>query len=263
MEKTLNIGIIGGCMTCQTDLKLSQLFYRSFSQTLLEKESVKCFVSLKYYNEYYRIPGRIQEIIAKLKPGVMIIQVRPAPMIMRCEFLIQNYRGGYILNPLIFKPVELGKLEAILGTKEPVFAKLQSLSFWKRLLIGAVLSKNMQLGRIFGLHQRALDSVREIMEQSIGQCKKENIPLLIIGPLNASYPQNNIVLGKLNKTLKIVSEQSGTGYIDIYSILEKERKRFFTRDEHHLNAEGHGLVSDMLYEEFKKIGERIEYTEKS
>ncbi len=92
MEKTLEIGIIGGCMTCQTDLKLSQLFYRSFSQSLLENESVKCFVSLKYYNEYYRIPEQIQVLLAKLKPGMMIIQIRPAPMVMRCEFLIQNYR---------------------------------------------------------------------------------------------------------------------------------------------------------------------------
>jgi hypothetical protein len=264
MEKTLEIGIIGGCMTCQTDLKLSQLFYRSFSQTLLENESVKCFVSLKYYNEYYKIPEYASMPFNKTKPGLVIIQVRPAPFVMRSEFLIQDYRGHFILNPLIANPGNFTRLETILGTKDPVMIKPgQIRGFFRRTFIMAVLRLNYLLGRIFGLQRRALNSIAGIMDQAIVHCRQNEISLLVIGPLNSASRASNAALRRLNRSLRHQAERNGMGYIDIYSFLDKHRDRFFTSDQHHLNAEGHKQVSSMLYEEFKKIGGKMEYSEKS
>jgi len=250
--KEINIGIIGGCMTCQTDLKLSQLFYRKLSKELLDKDDIKCFVSLRYYNEYFRIPEKADHLVKNAKPATIILQVRPAPFIMRSELMIQDYKGRYIINPLVFSHKNIERIENILGTKDPIVLNPYKIKgHLKRLTIKKILHRNTSLGNIFGLKRKAQKSLDEYIIYLQNLCAKNNIHLIIIGTLNSYSYERNELLSEMNNSLKKLTESRGINYLDVFSLVNDDKDRYFGTDKFHLNEEGHALVAGLLYEQMR------------
>lgn len=251
--ESINTGIIGGCMTCQTDLKLSQLFYRSFSQKLLEYDGTKCYVSLKYYNEYFRIPELARQLISSSRPDLIILQIRPAPFIMRSELLIQDYSGRFLINPLVFSSENIFKIESILGTKDPVFIEPGKLrNPLKRLAIMPVLRYNILAGRLFGLEKKAVRSAGEILKELNGICTENHVRLMVIGNISSYNVMHDHYLGRFNRAMKKLSDELGIFYLDIYSRIQGDPDRYFGPDRSHLNREGHELVAGLLFGEMTK-----------
>ncbi len=245
--ETVNMGIIGGCMTCQTDMKLSQLFYRALSANFLEKDDIKCLVSLRYYNEYFRIPEKAEHLVKYVKPDTIILQIRPAPFIMRSEFLIQDYRGGFLINPLIFSK-NPEKLETILGTKDPVIIEQDKLKgFFRKIFIKPVLKSNIAFGNLFSLKKNALKSLSEYIISLDQLCKENHISLYLIGTINSYTKKHNDLLSWMNEEIKKLAEIKEITYLDIFTLMNDNKDHYFGPDRFHLNAEGHALVAQLLY----------------
>ena len=249
----LNIGIIGGCMTCQTDLKLSQLFFRVLSQKLQDQDNIKCFVSLKYYNEYFRIPERAKNLLIKDKPDIIILQVRPAPFIMRSELLIQDYQGRFILNPLIRSYKNLEMIETILGTKDPVILQEERLEgAFNKMVVLPVLKNNISLGQLFHLRSKALKSLSKIIIDLSEFCKEHQIKFFILGTINSYNKMHNKNLARMNGIIKNLAEAQGISYSDLFSLFGKDKDLYFGPDKFHLNETGHEIAASLLYEGIKK-----------
>lgn len=245
--ETVNIGIIGGCMTCQTDIKLSQLFYRALSANFLEKDDIRCLVSLRYYNEYFRIPEKAEHLVKYVKPERIILQIRPAPFIMRSEFLIQDYRGGFLINPLVCSK-NLEKTETILGTKDPVILQEDKLKgFYNNLIILPLLKHNIRIGNLFSLKKNALKSLSDYIISLDQLCKENHISLYLIGTINSYTEKHNDLLSWMNEEIKKLAEVKEIPYLDIFTLMNDNKDQYFGPDRFHLNAEGHALVARMLY----------------
>jgi len=250
--RTLNIGIVGGCMTCQTDLKLSQLFYRSLSKKLMDNDDIKCFVSLRYYNEYFRIPEQARHLIQYEKPDLIILQLRPAPFVMRSEFLIQDYQGKFIINPLIFSNRKLEKIESILGTKDPII--LHEYDFQQRInksVLLRILKSNISIGNLFRLKARVIKSVKKIITDLETTTRERQIPLFIVGNINSYNEMHNHHLSHLNSEIKAHAGQKGIPYVDLFSSFDGNLDLFFGADRFHLNSEGHERTAELLYSHIK------------
>jgi hypothetical protein len=250
--ETVNVGIIGGCMTCQPNMKLSRLFFRLFAKKLMDQDNVKCYVNLKYYNEYHRIPELAEQLINKSNPGVIILQVRPAPFIMRSEFLIQDYKGKFIINPLIQSPANIERIENILATKDPVFIRVYNLP-WniKRFVLEVLMRNNIRLGNLFLLEKKATRSLISIIDRLINLCRENSITLYVVGTISSSYKTSDSSLSGMNESLKKFLSGKGIEYLDIYSLISKDQNLYFSEDKYHLNELGHELVAGILYKRFK------------
>lgn len=260
--ENLNIGTIGGCMICQTDLKLSQLFYRSLAQKLLENDGIKCFINLKYYNVYHTVLESAKKLASNTKPDIIILQVRPAPFIMQSEFLIQNYKGRFIINPLIYSKRNIVKIEEILGTKDPEIIHTDKLDgFFKKLPLLPVLRFNICLGNIFLLKRKATKSLEITIDDLARFCRDNKIKLLIIGTINSYYKVHNDSLAGINDYLKKHAGLNGICYIDIFSLIDKEKDKYFGPDKYHLNQAGHELVANLLYKCIKNQNNSKPYFE--
>lgn len=246
--ESIHIGIIGGCMICQTDLKLSQLFYRSFAQKLLDNDGIKCFINLKYYSVYNKVLDSAEQLASNTKPDIIILQVRPAPFIMQSELLIQNYKGRFIVNPLIYSKRNIVKIEEILATKDPEIIHTDKLDrLFKKLILLPVLRFNICLGNIFLLKRKATKSLEIIIDDLARFCRDNKIKLLIVGTINSYYKVHNNSLAGINNSLKKQAGLNGICYIDIFSLIDKEKDKYFASDKYHLNQAGHELVANLLY----------------
>jgi hypothetical protein len=249
----MNIGIIGGCMTCQSDLKLSQLFFRSFARKILENDCIKCFVSLRYYNEYFRIPELAENLINTSSPDIIILQIRPAPFIMRSELIIQNYRGKFILNPLFFSKYALEKIEKILGTENPDIIKVSDLKVGMRKYLLLFISRNnLAWGKFFFLRRNAITSLENYLNELIRMCNDKQIKLFVLGTINSYFNNHNDILSEMNAAMKKTAELSGVCYTDIFSQINDDKDSFFGTDRYHLNQNGHELAAGLLYECYKE-----------
>jgi len=250
--ENLNIGIIGGCMTFQKDIKISQLFHRRFSSLVNENHGIKTYFYLKYYDEFSQIPQLANELFEKQDINIMIVQIRPEPFFKRAAFIIDNHKGKYIINPTLLNNKGLKSIEKILGTKDPVYINSKKdLSIIKYYSYLPFLMFNYQIGHIFGLTIRSKNGILGAINLVNEKCMERKIPLIVIGILNSLNKHSDKVAGKLNTDAKKAFIKSNLHYIDIYSTINKDLKKYFSEDKYHLSYEGHLLISDMLYDTFR------------
>jgi hypothetical protein len=248
--ESLNIGIIGGCMICQAGLKLSQLFYRSLVQKLSDNKGIKCDINLKYYTLYSSVLESAKQLERNVKPDILILQIRPAPFIMQSEFMIQNYKGRFIINPLILSKKNTTKIEDILTTKDPLILHTDRLDgLFKKLLLLPVLRFNICLGNLFLLKRRAAKSLENAVGDLTIFCRENNIKLVIIGTINSYNKFHNNILAEINLKMKKLAVVNGIKYVDIFSLIDNEKDNYFASDKYHLNKEGHELIASLIYKD--------------
>ncbi len=255
MAKTkVEIGIIGGCMASQLDLGISNLYHRKLARKLMDKLNIESNTRIKVFPEYYRIFGLVNQLVKNNGIDILILQLRPAPFIKRADFLIDNRKGKYIVNPILLNPFNAKKLEDITLVKDPVLEPWKLIRDPKKLnLIDKILKKNTKIGGLFFLKMHAQRYVLKTITSVHSICAENNIELIVVGALNPIneikvklfFDLNNYLMSKLSKY--------NIAYIDIFNIMKKDKKSFYSEDMFHINKKGHEVIAGLLFEKISNI----------
>jgi lysophospholipase L1-like esterase len=173
---------------------------------------------------------------------------------MRSEFLIQDYQGKFILNPLIRSYKNPERIETILATKNPTI--LHNHDFMQRkdrYVLLRILKNNIRIGQLFGLEKKAVRSLKNVAAELKGISKGIGIPMIIIGTINSFDEMHNRHLGLMNRELKEYARQEGIEYIDLYSAFSTDKDQYFGGDHYHLNENGHEVTAQKLYAIIKNV----------
>ncbi len=249
----LYTGIIGGCMMCQSDLRLSDLYYRQLSHMIKETFGFTLRISFGYYNEFYRIPELAKKLIKKEPVKLMIFQIRPAVAYARSEFIISDYQGGFILNPLLRKRDNYKRIENILGPENNNFRSIRDQQLFKKLYLVPIKKNCVKLGKIFGLVENTKLSLLSYINSLNAMCSLNNIQLFIIGMMPSIELQRNRLSLEISDFLKNRLTHQHINYIDMFNVFKEGRViDHFASDKIHLNSLGHQKLANGLFEMFSE-----------
>jgi hypothetical protein len=252
--KKIDIGLIGGCMICQPGLDLGDLFFRRLNNKAMSEFNTRCQISLGYYNEYSRIPEIADSLISKNDLSLLMVQIRPAPMLMRNSLIIDDYHGAYKLNPLFYKIHGYAELESILGTKNPDIKDVTRIRSDEPAFLKWCLKNNLRIGELCGLRFRARSSLLRILKKTGISTKKRGVRFLVMGILPAFFPPHNELFHDFNRTLNEKLTGAGIDYLDLFSNMNQEKERYFSSDLYHLSKDGHQMISDSLAQRLSALG---------
>jgi len=251
----LYTGIIGGCMMCQPGLQLSELYFRRFSHLVEEHFGIMPRVSFGYYNDFYKVPLLADHLFKKEAIKLVVFQIRPAPILARSEFMISDYQGGLILNPLLKKRKNYQKLEEILGQMNPVIRGPNGFSWWKRCYLIPLHKHRVRLGELSGLVKNTQAYLQQTLLMLQKKCAENDAALFVVSPVPTSNKNRNDLLFEMNVFLKDTIADASIPYIDVFSAFLQKLDAYLTEDRIHLNAAGHDLLANKLFDEFCKYKE--------
>jgi hypothetical protein len=250
----LNVGIIGGCMTCQTGLGLSNLFHRVLARKLKDSYNTDIDTQILFYNEFYKAPILLRESLNKTKLDVLVFQIRPEPYGRRCELIIDNNKGRFIINPILFRPRNAPVLEEIQAIKDPVRLNPEKFK-GKNLyhLIRLLLYLNKPLGNLFFLEKNAKNYLLGIIDELKILCDENSIRLIVVGIIPGVWKHENIYRVRFNDATRERLADHNLPFIDLVEQMGSDRNSYFMDDKYHLNIQAHRLIADLLVSEFQKI----------
>ena len=111
-----------------------------------------------------------------------------------------------------------------------------------------MLNFNYILGKIFGNWRNAYKLYLDLINNIQGFCDKNNIPLILVGPV--SRPRNyieNYLSIKLNNLCEIAEHGSNTIYIRTLGIYNENNEKLFFDDGMYVNNKGHERIANYLY----------------
>ena len=253
-EKKVEIGILGGCMASQLPLGISNLYHRKLASKLLENLNIKSDTKIKVFPEYYRIPELVNQLVKNNGLDILILQLRPALYSKRTDFLIDNKRGKYIVNPILLNPFNAKKLEGITLLKDPVLEPWKLIKDTKKLkLIDKILKNNTKIGDLFFLKKRAHRYVLKMIIRVHSICTEHNIELIVVGALNPTNKIKVKLFSDLNYHLATNLSSHKISYLDVFSIMDIDKESFYNEDKFHINKKGHEMIAGLLFEKIRDI----------
>jgi citrate lyase beta subunit len=251
--KKIDIGIVGGCMASQLELGLSNLYHRRLSSRLRKEAKMESHTHIKVFSEYNKIEPLVYKITEKHGLDILILQIRPALYSKRTDFLIDNKRGRYILNPILLTPWKYDELEKITLLKNPLSPWDISLNKRKKAILKFSLANNYYIGKYLLLKWRAEKYVLKTIKRINRICISKKIKFLVIGPANPINELKVRLFGELDSLLARRLKKLNIFYIDIYDEIGLDKESYYLEDGFHLNQKGHKLIADNLYETIYRL----------
>jgi hypothetical protein len=171
----------------------------------------------------------------------------------RTDFLIDNKRGRYILNPILLTPWKYDELEKITLLKNPVSPWDISLNKRKKAILKFSLANNYYIGKYLLLKWRAEKYVLKTIKRINRICISKKIKFLVIGPVNPINELKVRLFGELDSLLARRLKKLNIFYIDIYDEIGLDKESYYLEDGFHLNQKGHKLIADNLYETIYRL----------
>lgn len=235
----MKIGCMGGCINKQKGLPGNELYHRRLMEELMHSEPDANIV-LASYLSYRQLPADAQAFLAKTRPDVLCLFIRPFPILPLLKPLVKfdrdNNKVGYGLHSALFNRKHTWPARYTRHLTSGNFA------FTPRSERG-IRDMNLLAGKIFGLHQWAMQYIGRQVDAVESLCRAANVRLIILGPPQYSVSATaNKIFGEIDQFLSKKFEQTGQHYIELYPLSEK----YFEQDKIHLNKQGHSLIADKI-----------------
>ena len=245
IERT--IGFVGGCAITQPDIPKEKRFIEVLRTKMKSDCSIETSFTFSSYSHFYELEKSIEKIINKQKVDLLIVHLRPQPLLVLSKFIIKkknkNNKTAFFINPLVYRKCAYPYLEQ---SSSPVINQLALKPKSKPKLMGL----NILLGRLFGLNKKAAKQIFNAILSIQSQCKQKDIKLTILGISPQPMTKHgNINCQELNVYLIKKCHDEGIEYVDSFS--KMNNSDCFQEDELHLSEKGHEYLGDILNEGIK------------
>ncbi|MGZ4048257.1 MAG: hypothetical protein ACXVNN_02785 [Bacteroidia bacterium] len=237
----MKIGFIGGCINNPAGIKDEEIY-----RNLLKNRLPELSMSFSTYHVYSGLIKKTELLIDKNKPDTLFVFVRNFPYLGLNKPLIKLMGGDkktfYKFHPALLKrsnktwPEEYDQfVERFSGQQFPI----------RRYF--AMRDINLLSGIAIGLHRWALAYVNSILEYIHSLCMRENIKLVIIGPLkNPETFTGEIISSYLNKKLKKIALKKNIPFLNINLHKDHAGNTLLQEDKIHFGKYGHALLAEKI-----------------
>jgi hypothetical protein len=272
-EVTLNLGIVGGCLTHQPGIPRSQLYQQLLATRLAElRIQLKVHISRGFEEDP---ADRIAALAGERDLDAVLLHVR-STFVRKAGIVATVVRQGvirYYLHPFLFRPWKLGwneverrdfNGEILLMTRvAPARAQAESLADKGSVMAPSAYAKPPTGSKkLLGLSLRALiyragrvalldrwmqrDELRQLQE-AIDFCQKRRLPLLIMGPSHRPEESylNRLCIGMDRKLAKWINPSS-VRYCSLMTTVPEVPTGLYSPDGLHMNRAGHAHVARCL-----------------
>lgn len=245
MKVDLNIAIVGGCALTQRSIPKENRFFSIAKRKLETEQNSKVSFLFSSYESFYQLEETVLKQLAKKKPDLLIIHLRPQPLLRISKLFLRANNLNIKLNPILTSKKNYPQNE---NMQLPIVSNFTT----KPLFMGL----NILLGRLFLVHKIVATQILESLKNIESVCIKHNIQFMILGisPQPKSL-QGNYCCKSLNDFLKSKCNDLTISYIDTFNTLND--LEYFQNDCIHLSDLGHNKLGETFYEGFKTFSNKI------
>lgn len=272
-ESTLNLGIVGGCLTHQPGIPRSLLYHQLLASSLAA-QGIQLRVRIS--RGFDRDPvDRVAALVEAEKVDAVLLHVRNT-FVRKAGILATVARKGvirYYLHPFLFRPWRLGWSEVekrdfsgelrIMTRRSPAQGlavdrsgeghserssgdgTLPTVS--KRFLGLSLRGLIYRAGRLALLDRWMQRDELRLLRQAMEFCQERRLPLLIMGPSHRPDEAylNRLCIGMDRRLAKCIAPSSAS-YCSLMTDVPGEPASLYSRDGLHFNRAGHAHVARCL-----------------
>ena len=259
------LGIVGGCMSHQPGIALSELYHRRLAERVEAGTGIRLRVHVaRAFGADYR--DRLAALLAGRELDGVLLHVRVVTR-NRARLVIPIVRDGrrrHALHPALLRRTHHGERVEALRALET--AGEQSMGRAGRLLAERAArhdrrstgrriagfrwkTLNYALGALFGLDRWTVDDEMVVLQQFLRACGSRSLPVFLLGPtpLTGRYWQARAPR-ELAARLRRFAEATGTRLAVIDATHDEQGCSLLKGDGMHLTPAGHAFVAARLHD---------------
>lgn len=250
----MNISFAGGCFTKQTYIPFEGHYHQTV-KTILEnklKQTVNSSII-----RYERLSKTIDKIENQIKTGgidLLVFHLRTEPAMRMSKFYYKFLTENNILKHAVNLPwnknISPEKYD-MLHSRRIAF---DSFLFQESPFVRFMREMNYRIGTLIGNRKRAIRLHSEFIIQLNDFCKKNNIILLLIGPVARPCSSFENKLSELiNKKFKNFSGNFNIHYLEIIGLETNGGESLFMENMQHVSQAGHNYIGEKIAQKVIKI----------
>jgi citrate lyase beta subunit len=250
---TINFTFVGGCFPVQHNILFEDLFHQKLRRKLENLNQVKLNINIIRYERFNTCLSKIITYHKSNPIDMLVFHIRPEPFLRLVKFyykyLNNNGKLKHSLNIPLLKIINPENYDLLISGRrfERIFKQNDS-RFHKRLV-----DLNYKTGNFFGNTKYALKKYFELVSNIINYCHSSTIKIIILGPaLRSNTSFEPILCQELNGYIKNRLNDKNIAYIDGLDKYSDNFESLFHSNGIHAKETYHELISDKLYNEFKK-----------
>lgn len=250
------LGIIGGCLSHQPGIPISQLYHQQVAQRFKSDENLELKVRLgRGFDLSY--PERLRELLARAPLDGILLHSRVV-FARKTGLLVYSETNGmrsYVLHPFLFNRQLHGewmKLEREQFQRLPVLVRQkapENYAFAEPLpgarVGGFRLNRlNQIFGSWLGLDNWAIADELYELRAFQRACAAEQLPFLVMGPTPSG--NSTQLVEKMDRALQANLPRWGIPYCSLATSPQAQGNPIQFGDGTHLTVEGHRFVAERL-----------------
>jgi hypothetical protein len=263
--KEFRLGIIGGCLSHQSDIPHSLLYHRQLDRMLQERQGIRLKVAItRQFDHDYK--DRLEALLDEAKVDGVLLHLRVV-FTAKSALLVNRLTDGkryYRLHPFLFKQHETGwnkrlaeksTPQTLFATREPIPQSTRDEDPFdrptpsKKIFGFRLRSLNLGAGTLVGLDDWAIADEMAMFNQFRDACGRCGIPFFILGPTPVTtYSGETRLWHKMNRILNIQLKGMDVPFCLLEQMTDKNGTPILRGDGLHLNEAGHTYVAGQLYE---------------
>jgi hypothetical protein len=264
-QREFRLGIIGGCLSHQSDIPHSRLFHRQLDRMLQEGQGIRLKVAItRHFDRDYA--ERLEALLAEADVDGVLLHLRVvfvAKSVLLVNRLVEG-RRHYRLHPFLFKQNETGwnrfmaaspAGQVLFASREPPKTSGDDEDPFdrptpsKKVFGFRLRSLNLAISSLVGLDDWAISDEFAMFEDFKTVCVQRGIPFFILGPTPVTaYSAETILWRKMNRRISERFATTGFPFCLIEQLEDNYGNTMLRGDGFHLNKFGHTFIAWRLFD---------------
>lgn len=263
--REFRLGIIGGCLSHQSDIPHTRLFHRQLDRMLQEGQGIRLKVAItRHFDRDYS--ERLESLLEEADVDGVLLHLRVV-FVAKSVLLVNRLENGkryYRLHPFLFRRTETGwnrtvssalSGPSLFASREPPPSAdrdedpFEHPTPSKKIFGFRLRSLNLAAGSLAGLDDWAIADEFAMFEHFMESCKAHGKPFFVLGPTPvATYAGETRLWRKMNRVLARGLPERGAPFCLLESMMDAAGTSILRGDGLHINESGHSLIAEHLYQ---------------
>ena len=263
--REFRLGIIGGCLSHQSDISHSRLFHRQLDRMLQEGQGIRLKVAItRHFDRDYS--ERLDALLGESDVDGVLLHLRVV-FVAKSALLVNRLENGkryYRLHPFLFKRNETGwnrsmssalSGPSLFASREPRPSEdrdedpFEHPTPSKKIFGFRLRSLNLAAGSLARLDDWAIADELAIFERFMESCKARGKPFFVLGPTPVmTYAGETRLWRKMNSELALRLPEREVSFCLLESMTDAAGASVLRGDGLHLNEKGHTFVAERLHQ---------------
>lgn len=250
----MKILIVGGCFTCQSNIKFERLYHQTLKEQLLSSGIKNVEIQTIRYERIAFTKEKIDAVFQNSKFDMLLFHLRAEPLMrmvkLYYKYIGHNNRLKHSLNFPFIKILKSEKFDMIefrriyhienINDESNIYHYLREL--------------NYLLGSAIGNKKYAFNFYSKFILKIMKYCDENSIDFILCGPVSRPFSKfENKLSYSMNSIFKNLSKANNINYLELLGEKTINNRPMFFPDGQHVSQDGHDEIAMMLSEKIKSI----------